>query len=361
MTEKKHIKTELSLINVGNVTSTRFAEKQVSGKGWVSYGNDNRFPDYLWRLYCDAPTQQSVIDAKTAFTMGQGSNYGNDVVNTKGETMDEVLQKCVFDLHLFGGFAIQVIYNAGGGVAEIYWADFSKLRTDERGTYINWCDHWNSWQVKPIRYDAFNPNMTNKTTQILYYRGTSCRSVYPVPCYISALDAIQTEVEIQHYHLNNIKNGFTTNAVINMNGGVPEEDEQKKMEELIKKKFTGSDNAGKFLISWNESKETAVTVEKIDSDNFDQKFSNLRKDTQESIFVAHRLTSGTLLGRTPTNTGFTRNEFAEAFQIFNTTVITPYQRQLAKVVKRIFPEKDLTFTPFDIQVAKNGQITREEI
>ena len=356
MAEKKRIKTELSLINVSNVTSTRFAEKMVSGKGWVSYGSDNKFPDYLWRLYCDAPTQQAVIDAKTAFTIGAGSNHGSEVVNTKGETLDEVLAKCTFDLHLFGGFAIQVIYNAGGEVSEIYWADFSKLRTDDKGTYIYWCDHWNSWQVTPIRYDAFNKSMSNKTTQILYYRGTSCRSVYPVPCYISALDAIQTEVEIQHYHLNNIKNGFSSNVVINMNGGIPEEDEQKEMEALIKKKFSGADNAGKFLISWNESKDTAVTVEKIDSDNFDQKFSQLRKDTQESIFVAHRLTSGTLLGRTPTNTGFTRNEFAEAFQIFNTTVIQPYQKQIARVVKRIYPEWDLEFTPFDIQIAKNGQI-----
>ena len=348
MADIKSKKTELSLLSVSNVTATRFVEKLVDGKGWMAYGADNKFPDYLWQLYTDAPTQQAIIDAKTDFTMGTGFNCGSDVVNLKGETLDEVMRKVAFDFHLFGGFAIQVIYNLEGGVAEIYWADFSKLRTNAEATYIYWADRWNSYEVDAIKYEAFNPDAENKTTQILYYRGASCRSVYPVPSYISALDAVETEIKIQHYHLNNISNGFAANTFINMNGGVPEEEERKKWEDLIKKKFAGEDNAGKFLICWNDSKEAAVTVEKLDDDNFDTKFTQLRKDTQESIFVAHRVTSGTLLGRFPTNTGFTKNEYKEAFQVFNITVIAPYQKQLISTLKKIYPSKDFSIDPFII-------------
>ena len=83
-------KTDLSIIQVTNVTSTRFAEAYNSGKKWVSYGQDNRYPDYLYGLYTDAPTQQAIIDAKTAFTMGDGVIGGEKIINATGETIEDV-------------------------------------------------------------------------------------------------------------------------------------------------------------------------------------------------------------------------------------------------------------------------------
>ena len=346
-------KINLSAISVPNVTSTRFVEKQVRGKEWVSYGGDNKYPDYLWSQYTNCPTQQAIIDAKTAFTLGSSVNGGEEVINEAGETMDEVLRKITFDMHLFGGFAIQVIYNFSGEIAEIYWADFSKLRINNKGNKIYWCDNWAGWNIKPIVFDAFNTTMTDKTTQILYHRGSTYRSVYPLPSYISALNAIETEIEIQNYHLNAINNGFAVNALVNFNAGVPGDDEKKAIEDKINAKFSGSDNAGRTLISWNENKEEATTVERLESDNFDKKFAQLAKDTQEAIFVAHRITSGTLLGRLPVNTGFTKNEYREAFEVFNTTVIKPYQKELLQAIKKIYPSKGLEIIPFRIEDDKD--------
>lgn len=341
-------KTDLSVIPVANVTSTRFSEVVSDGKRWVSYGQDNRYPDYLWALYTDAPTQQAIIDAKTAFTVGGGVIGHDGEINALHETLEDILHKCAFDLHLFGGFAVQVVYNLGGDVAELYWADFSKLRISRDAKKIFWCDDWAGYHVDAIVYDAYNPTMTDKTTQIYYYRGASCRSIYPVPCYISALDAVMTEIEIQHYHLNNILNGFAASCIVNFNGGVPDEAERKVLEDKINQKFGGANNAGRTLISWNESKDNACTVEKIESDNFDKKFQQLAKDTQESIFVAHRVTSGTLLGRLPTNTGFTKNEYREAFEVFNLTVIQPYQKQLVSVFRKLLHDNNIEIVPFSI-------------
>ena len=190
--------------------------------------------------------------------------------------------------------------------------------------------------------------MSGKTTQILYYRGTTCRSYYPLPSYISATDAINTEIEIQNYHLNAIHNGFAVNAIVNFNNGVPDDNERQEIEEKINQKFAGSNNAGRTLISWNEDKDKATTVERLESDNLDKKFAQLAKDTQEAIFVAHRITSGTLLGRLPTNTGFTKNEYREAFEVFNATVIVPYQKQIISVLNKIYPEKTIEISPFVI-------------
>mgnify|MGYP003290413514 CR=1 FL=1 len=349
-------KINLSILSVPNVTRTRCIEKVVAGKEWVSYGGNNKFPDYLWELYTQCPTLQAIIDAKTAFTMGAGiicQGESDNAVNTRGETIDEVMRKCVFDLHLFGGFALQVIYNKAGEVLEIYWADFSKCRTNNQGNKIFFCECWNGHH-KPVEYDAYNPKMTNKTAQIFYYRGTTCRSVYPIPSYISALDAINTEIEIQNYHLNAIRNGFAVNAIVNFNNGVPEEDVRKQWEEKLNAKFSGADNAGRTLISWNEDKDKATTVERLESDNFDKKFAQLAKDTQEAIFVASRITSGSLLGRIPVNTGFSRTEWVESFNIFNNTVIKPYQKEILGVLKKIFPNKAYNIPPFVIEDEKTA-------
>ena len=78
---------ELSVMPVANVTRTRFVEKVTSGKKWVSHGANNDYPETLWMQYIQCPTQQAIIDAKTAFTMGNGLNCGEDIVNTRGETM----------------------------------------------------------------------------------------------------------------------------------------------------------------------------------------------------------------------------------------------------------------------------------
>lgn len=342
----------LSLTPVANVTRTRFIEKQIQGKDWVSYGNRNDYPEHLWRQYLQCPTNMAIIDAKTSYTIGDGiENYGTEEINAAGETLNEVMTKAVFDFHLFGGFALQIIYNQLGEVLELYWADFSKLRINKQGNKIYWCDNWGGYQAqtKVIEYDAYNPNMTDKTTQIFYYRGASCRSVYPIPSYIAATDAIQTEIEILNYHLQSIKNGFAVNAIVNFNNGVPDEEERKTMENLINAKFGGSQNAGRTLISWNESKETATTVERLESDIFDKKFEQLRRDVQEAIFVAHRITSGTLLGRLPANTGFTKNEFREAFSIFNRTVVLPYQREICTTLHKIYPDREFKIIPFYIE------------
>lgn len=341
-------KTDLSLIPVANVTATRFSEKLLKGKDYVLYGSDNKFPDYLWAQYTQCPTHQSVIDGKVDYILGNGFTDSDKVVNRKGETLFEVVKKCALDQQIYGGYAMQVIYKRDGSVSEVYWADFGKLRISENDMNVYWSSQWGGYKNDVTRYDAFDKSMTNKTSQILYCRASTCRSYYPIPSYIAALDAIETEAQIQHYHLNNITKGFNVSAIINMNGGIPAtKEERDEMERKIKDKFTGSENANGFLISWNKSKDTACTIERLEADDFDKKFQQLAKDTQRNIFVAHRVTSPCLFGIVPENTGFSKEEYAQAFEVFNRTIIVPQQKDIAISLRKIF-DKDFVFDKFKL-------------
>lgn len=340
---KKNVPTKLSIYSVPNVTRPRLSELNIDGKEWMSYGANNLFPDFLWSLYCDSPTHQAIIDSKVLYTMGAGLSIGKEQANRK-ETFAEVIRKCVMDYYLFGGFAIQVVRNRDGGIAEIWWADFAKLRINKNGTKTFWADDWSSWNVEPKQYPVFDPE-SNKATEMFYYRGATCRSVYPVCCYLSACDSIQTECEVQHWHLNNIKRNFASNHVINIFGAIPEESERKETEKQINEKFTGSDAAGQLVINWAETPEEKMTIDTLGDDASDKKFMQLAKDVNEKITIAHRVTSAILIGRVA-ESGFSRLEFQQAFEIFNTTVIKPVQDEISMCLSKIFPDKDIHFDPF---------------
>lgn len=85
--------------------------------------------------------------------------------------------------------------------------------------------------------------------------------------------------------MNSILNNFAGSAVINFNNGVPTEDVQKDIERKVNEKFGGADNAGRTLVSFNDNKDSAVTIERLTDDNQDKKYQSLRKDTYNEIFI----------------------------------------------------------------------------
>ena len=131
------------------------------------------------------------------------------------------------------------------------------------------------------------------------------------------------------------------------------------MEKKINKKFVGSDNVNRFILSFSESGENATTVQKIDSDSADQKFHTLKDSITEEIFIAFRATPA-LFGMNPENTGFSKTEFLESFQLFSKTVIEPLQKTFVKAFDKVFDAKDtLTFNKYVIWDDKINVVENE--
>lgn len=101
-----------------------------SGYDYVSWGKDNRFPNDLYDMYQNSAILQSVINGTADYVFGSGVISAFDVINDKYETLEDVVKRCVFDLLIFGGFAIQLMYK-GGKVEAMYWLDFQKCRKSE--------------------------------------------------------------------------------------------------------------------------------------------------------------------------------------------------------------------------------------
>ena len=329
-------------------------EKEISGVDFTAWGTDNQYPDYLFSLYTECTTLQSIINGTTDFACGNDITCNvqsfSKVVNKNDETISDIIQKIVSDYIIFGGFAIQVIRNANGEISELYWVDFTKIRSDKKNEVFFYSEDWckSYGRVKYIKYPKFNPDDSNASS-IFYYKGNKTRGTYPVPLYNAAITSCELEKKINEFHLNEISNNFLTSKIINFNSGIPDDDLKNEIERNINEKFSGSENAGRLLISFNANKDSETTITDIPMDDFADRYEALHKRSREQIFTAFRATPN-LFGLMTETTGFNEQEFAEAFKLYNRTVVKPIQKVIVDAFDKIFGvDGSITITPFNLE------------
>ena len=335
-------------------------ETKITGKKYVGYGEDNKYPEYLFSLYQNSTILQAIINGIMDYAIGQGvtSEFLTDQVNSDGETWDDIMKNIFLDYMVTGGFACNVLRDAENRISEIYWLNIADVRLSEDGKTGFYDENISGWGSKPMELPIFDPKQKQKNS-IFYYKGSS-RSLYPIPRWSGAIKAVETSTEISNYHLNSILNNFNPSAIISFNNGVPDKNTQEAIEKKINKKFVGSDNVNRFILSFSESGDNQTTVQTLGTDNTDAKFQTLKDSIQEEIFIAFRATPA-LFGLNPENTGFSKQEFLESFQLFNKTVIEPIQKTLLKAFNKIFDAQDtLKFNKMvvwdeEIKVTSNEQ------
>lgn len=329
-------------------------EKEISGVDFLAWGTDNRYSDYLFSLYTDCATLQSIVNGTVDFVCGNeiscNSPRFEKIVNKNGETINDIIQRISTDYLIFGGFALQVIRNANGEISELYWIDFTKIRSDKKNEVFFYSEDWckSYGRVKYIKYPKFNPDDSNPTS-IFYYKGNKTRGTYPVPIYNAAISSCELEKKINQFHLSEINNNFLTSKIINFNSGVPDDDLKNEIERNLNEKFSGSENAGRLLISFNSNKDSETTVADIPQDEFAERYDALQKRCREQIFTAFRATPN-LFGLMTETTGFNEQEFFEAFKLYNRTAVRPIQQVIVKSFDKILGfEGSITITPFNLE------------
>ena len=336
-------------------------EKEISGVDFVAWGTDNRYSDYLFSLYTECATLQSIINGTVDFVCGNDISCNlprfEKTVNKNGDTINDIIQRISTDYLIFGGFALQVIRNSIGEITELYWIDFTKIRSDKKnGVFFyseDWCKSYG--RVKYIIYPKFNENDSNPTS-ILYYKGNKTRGTYPVPLYNAAITSCELEKKINEFHLNEISNNFLTSKIINFNSGIPDDDLKNEIERNINEKFSGSENAGRLLISFNANKDSETTITDIPMDDFADRYEALHKRSREQIFTAFRATPN-LFGLMTETTGFNEQEFAEAFKLYNRTAVKPIQKVIVDTFDKIFGvDGSITIEPFNLEYDSEQEV-----
>ena len=330
--------------NFESIQTPTIQEKR--GKDWVDFGSNNLYPDLLIELYNNSAMHRTAVEAKSDAVYGEGiKNFGDEIVNSEGETMNEVFEKVVNDYILFGGYALNVIHSKGGdSIAEYYHLPFNNVRsgkmdeeTDKVEEYY-YCHDWKQHRkYKPTAYKAFSltDNKGDNASQIFYYFDyTIGQFYYPLPSYVGAVNDIDTDARISRFHANNLKNGLAPSMMLTFRNGIPTQDEQNEIWRDIDKTFAGEEQAGKFFVNFSEPGREP-TVEPIRSEN-DDYYITLEARVTSRILTAHRITSPLLLGIKDAS-GFSSNadEINTSFAHFLGTVVIPDQEKLLKSFNKI--------------------------
>ena len=336
-------------------------EKEISGVDFLAFGTDNRYLDYLFSLYEDCTTLQTIINGTVDFVCGNDISCNLPIfektVNKNGDTINDIIQRISTDYLIFGGFALQVIRNSLGEISELYWIDFTKIRSDKKNEVFFYSEDWckSYGRVKFIKYPKFNPDDSNPTS-IFYYKGNKTRGTYPVPLYNAAISSCELEKKINEFHLNEISNNFLTSKIINFNSGLPDDDLKNEIERNLNEKFSGAENAGRILISFNNNKDSETTVTDLSQDDFGVRYDSLAKRSTSQIFTAFRATPN-LFGLPTETTGFSQQEFAEAFKLYNRTVVRPIQQIIIKSFDKIFGvDGSITIEPFSLEYDSEQEV-----
>jgi len=345
------------------------------GRKWVTNGKDNSFFNYVIDRYNGSPTNESIINVYSNLLFGQGivKKGETDLYDELNELFSKQEQrKTLKDCKLFGMFAIKLVRSVGGGIAMMKHFPVDKLameKANDKGEIDNvyYSFDWsNTQKYRPQPMPIFKGKMTEKEMILLYKPYQSGSFYFSYPDYMAGLQYAEIEEEISNFSINHIQNGLSFGYVINMNnGGALSEEQKADIEFRIKQKLTGSPNAGKFILSFNDGKDAEVTIEKLDVNDAHNQWESLREDAKYQLITAHGVTSPLLFGMSSA-TGFGSNadELNVASKLLQDYQISPKQEQFLDAIKPALElaslETDLEFLPLrDSYVDATEEVEQE--
>lgn len=333
-------------------------QETARGKDYVYYGSDNLYCDYLWSLYNDVSTLKTIIDGTADYITGDDVHCnipGMEVqVNRKGDTMRDLIKWLSKDYEIYGGCAYEVVRNKLGKPAELNYIDFRYLRTDEHNQSFYYSkDFAKRWvrSSKVLVYPKYIQDSTD-VNSIVYIKNTTS-TPYPIPRYSGAIRACEIERHIDDFHLSGLQNGFSASYLINFLAGIPTDEQKAEIEKNVNEKFCGTGNSGRVLLNFAVSKENAATVQKLDVQDFGEKYQAAAKRSREQIFTAMGAVPA-LFGLMSESTGFNQQEFTEAFALYNATTVKSIQRTIIDSFDKVFGVKgSVTIDTFTINSTSN--------
>lgn len=315
---------------------------------WIDYGEDNLYPQYLLDVFHNKSNKhKSIINKKVDMTVGAGitattAELQKFIKNSWSEKdLEEIAVRIDFDYEIMNGFAIKVRWNLEGTkVVALDYMPFHKCRLSPDENFVLVSKDWENVRKaenKPIEYCRFDPKLAfEHPTQVFYYvEETNGVDYYPLPYYSSTLTWIELDYEIGNFHLSSVRNGFMPGFILNFATGIPSMEEMETAFKEFERKYTGSDNAGKFILTFSEGQDQKPTLEPINLNDSDERFIMLHKEMRDEIFVGHSVTNPQLFGiRVPGELGG-KDELLESLAIFQSTYISNKQKALEKQLNKI--------------------------
>ena len=363
--EKKYV--SFAAIDQFVETNIVLPTEKVTNRDFVEWGKGNNYPGYLLDLYNNVTTLRSIINGNIDFITGDdvtilplGDRFAEGIMNTRGDLITDIVRDLAKDYNLYGGFALQIIRDHNGDVAEIYYIDMRFIRSNKENDVFYYNEHWDKGGRKDvIIYPKFLRNLDwasltdeerdRHASSILFVKNVHTQ-VYPAPMYAASVLSCEIEKAISQYHWNSLNNNFCPDIIINFNNGDPGDEIKEEIVSDLEEKFSGYQNGKRFMVSFNKDRMSAVTIDAIKTDDFSERYKALEESCRRQIFAAFRAQPLLFGLNSDVSTGFSTDEFEQSFKLYNRTQIRPAQRLIADAFDRIYGSKGvLTIKPYSLE------------
>jgi len=293
-------------------------EKEV--KGFVQYGKDNLYPQFLNSLYYDNPIHQGIINQKVMFALGDGLQGDETTLNNSvsKHSLDEVNEQVFFDLEIQEGYYLLFKWSVTDQIWYVENLPFELVRPNETLTMFAYSEDWtqgtqNAEKTGYKEYTSFWSPMKDDAGQIvskelvMYIKPNSKQikidgtkkltsNIFPIPSYSGAIVSIMAGIEMDWFHYAESVNGWSSNTIINMNNGVPEPERKEELEKNIKQRATDKKKKGGITILYNDGKERAATIENMGGNGNDTKYLATQEHVIQTIMIGHGVQNPALFG-----------------------------------------------------------------
>lgn len=347
------------------------------------YDVDNGYPQRMETLVEASPTAKMAVNLYADFIFGQGfsvsdgkTKYGKDsedgvwnmVVNSKGQTGDDLLSLAAADYANWNKFFFQVNYNALFNGVEINYVPYGTARygIDSKAGTIALYDNWwnndrfgrlNISKDKPDYIDLFNPDADAIKAQVRNaggwssYKGqifefsTSYKN-YPLHNLDAGINAMRAEILSYKTTYGNIKNNFGDKVIWIEKGKFENESEREAFKRSIQG-FVGPDGE-QVIVAEVEQEDQAPKMETIENKLDDKKFAYSNTHVRSTLY--RLLGQNAILHSDLTEGRYNQNQLSEAIKAYNNRTERArinMQRAFKKLFSVIGVEADCAITPLN--------------
>lgn len=331
----------------------------------VLNGVNNSNYKTLKDAYDDSPTNQSIINSFVNFMYADGiKNVGSDL-NVSLYLDEDSVELICLDTKLFGGFALQPIWNDSEKDRKILKFEYIPIEClavelDNSKVNPKVIGYWYSydWTLpaihQPVQCKKFDGTYQGGV-EIIVIQRVSKNRFFPLPDYFSCINYCIAEGFLG----NNTKTHFQfenkITTVINFNGGKQgsaSEQVKKEKAEEVKRNYTGGSPKHHVVVSYNNDALDATTIDQVETPQLNQQNVFFAEESERKIIVGHSAPKILFAGSNNAS-GFSSNadEILVATKEMYRRNINPLRKVvldgLNKLFKLIDPAVKLEFVDFE--------------
>lgn len=302
----------------------------ISKKGWVKWGADNLFPQFLWYLFYCSPIHQGVISSKVDYIVSGGLSFAGEEeefnqVFTNGLSqydLDEVAEMLCLDLEVSNSYYILCKLDLLTKKWYIEQMDFELIRPDEHGVKFYYSENW-STDAQSAEKTGYREifsifHRPEGSTECLLQVKTKSRQrktadprnrvkvtggFFSVPSYSGGIESILTDIEINFFRYAEVVNGYKGGSIIYLGNGEPEnETARDKILRDLKVEITDRRKQGGIGIIFGEGKDGAPHIEQMSGNDLDKRYESTESGLLSKMMIAHSVTNPKLFAVMATGT-----------------------------------------------------------